>query len=40
MEFLANYPTVEGYLRDNESRWQVRFVWRDGKPHDDGRLRA
>lgn len=31
MEFLANYPTVEGYLRDNESRWQgIRFVWRDG----------
>lgn len=31
MEFLANYPTVEGYLRDNESRWQgIRFVWREG----------
>jgi hypothetical protein len=31
IEFLANYPTVEGYLRDNESRWQgIRFVWRDG----------
>ena len=30
IEFLANYPTVEGYLRDNESRWQgIRFVWRN-----------
>ena len=33
MEFYASYPNDEGYLRNNESRWQgIRFVWRDGCP--------
>ena len=33
MEFSANYPNEEGYLRGNETRWSgIRFVWRDGCP--------
>ena len=33
MEFIASYPDEEGYLRDNQSRWQrLRFQWRQGCP--------
>ena len=33
MEFFASYPNSEGYLRENESRWQgIRFVWRTDCP--------
>ncbi|MEE2755250.1 MAG: Ig-like domain-containing protein [Myxococcota bacterium] len=33
MEFIASYPDEEGYLRDNQSRWQrMRFQWRQNCP--------
>lgn len=33
IEFYANYPNAEGYLRNNDSRWQgIRFVWRNDCP--------
>jgi hypothetical protein len=33
MEFIASYPDAEGYLRDNQSRWQrMRFQWRRDCP--------
>lgn len=35
MEFVASYPDEEGYLRDNNARWQrIRFTWRNGCPFD------
>jgi hypothetical protein len=33
MEFIASYPDEDGYLRDNQSRWQrMRFQWRQNCP--------
>ncbi len=35
MEFTSSYPTADGFLLNNDSRWQgIRFYWRDGCPSD------